>query len=263
MATTSNSPTTDVVRPVLESFNPSSLGQCDICDRQPYAALASIQKVDILRAICSDAYLWLATDDPFAAACSLSEDLERFIFEDNLEFSDWYKGLQKAVQQFASRMANQMWYDQELDLFLSYVGAILLLHPVLIQKVHCDHNACEEPYPRVQLALDCGMREFVASTNVQRAMNEIWWRGWGDFGANGARDYYRLARHTIFYPLLALLYVVSDGQLAKSFDVPLARYISNTASYVVFIASLLTLCYIRPREDFLNGQEVFQSRPNG
>ena len=83
-----------------------------------------MQKVDILRAASSDAFLWLATDDPFAAACSLSADLERYILEENLEFTDWYKGLHQAVQQFATRMVNQNWSEQELDLFLSHVSQL-------------------------------------------------------------------------------------------------------------------------------------------
>ncbi|VDM53124.1 unnamed protein product [Angiostrongylus costaricensis] len=42
--------------------------------------------VDVFRAISSEAFLWLATDDPFAAACSLAQDIETCMENDNFEF---------------------------------------------------------------------------------------------------------------------------------------------------------------------------------
>ncbi|CAI4223267.1 unnamed protein product [Auanema sp. JU1783] len=205
---------------------------CLHCLRMPHSALASMQKVDILRALSSEAYLWLATDDPFAAACALASDLQQFIRDDNLEYMDWYRSLLQNVQRFAARLVDQAWSEHELDLFLSHRD----YSPLLL---------CEDPYPRVQMALDSEMREMVSSTNVQRAMEEIWWRGWGSYGSSPKRDSYRNFRHFICYPILALLYIISNGKMVQSFEVPLARFISNLSSYFGFVACLIIVRLLR------------------
>ena len=48
---------------------------------------------------------------------------------------------------------------------------------------------------------------------------------WCQFGAGRPRrDAYRLARHVLLYPLMALLFTFTSGKIAKSFNVPFARY---------------------------------------
>ncbi|KIH60157.1 hypothetical protein ANCDUO_09599 [Ancylostoma duodenale] len=164
-----------------------------------------------MRAISSEAFLWLATDDPFAAACSLSQDIAKCMQDDNFEFMDTYRVLYNNVQRFTCRVIDNTWRVEELDIFLAH-------------KCHCPLATCANPYPRVQLALEAHMRHFAGSPNVQRAMACIWWRGWGNFGSNPARDSYRVLRHVFLYPILALMYIFTNGKIGSSFEVPLARF---------------------------------------
>uniref|UniRef100_A0A0N4WTQ0 Ion_trans domain-containing protein n=1 Tax=Haemonchus placei TaxID=6290 RepID=A0A0N4WTQ0_HAEPC len=205
--------------------------------------------VDALRAVCSEAFLWLATDDPFAAACSLSQDLAICMKNDNFEFMDTYRVLYNNIQRFTCRIIENNWRVEELDIFLAHVGYTSVLgisggSLCLVQKCHCSLSSCAAPYPRIQLALEARMRHFAGSPNVQRAMSCIWWRGWGNFGTNPARDSYRVLRHVFLYPILALLYIFSNGKLASSFDVPLARRQFRAADFLAFGIAIEAYCYL-------------------
>ncbi|KJH40657.1 transporter, cation channel family protein [Dictyocaulus viviparus] len=179
--------------------------KCDLCLRMSNSNMDGLRRVDAMRAISSEAFLWLATDDPFAAACSLAQDIEICMDNDNFEF----------------------------------------------MKCYCPLATCANPYPRIQLALEAKMRQFVGTPNVQRAMSCIWWRGWGNFGTNLLRDSYRVLRHVFFYPVLAVLFIVTNGKLASSFEVPLA-------SYATFVACLIAIRYVKIGE-----QAKFVHTPSG
>ncbi|VDO60091.1 unnamed protein product [Heligmosomoides polygyrus] len=158
--------------------------------------------VDAMRAVCSEAFLWLATDDPFAAACSLSQDIALCMDNDTFEFmvSDTYRALYNNLQRFTCRVIENNWRMEELDIFLAH-------------KCHCPLSSCSSPYPRIQMALEARMRSFAGNPNVQQAMSCIWFRGWGNFGSNAARDSYRVLRHVILYPVLAVLYIATNGRV--------------------------------------------------
>ncbi|WKY09461.1 hypothetical protein Q1695_002097 [Nippostrongylus brasiliensis] len=209
--------------------------KCEVCLRMSNSNIDALRRVDAIRAVSSEAFLWLATDDPFAAACSLSQDIAICMQNDTFEFMDTYRTLYNNVQRFTCRVIDHNWRAEELDVFLAH-------------KCHCSLAACAAPYPRVQMALEARMRHFAGNPNVQRAMSFIWWRGWGCFGSNPARDAYRVLRHVFLYPILAVLYIVSNGKVASSFEVPLARYISYMSSYATFIACLIAIRYTKVGE---------------
>ncbi|KAK6050616.1 hypothetical protein COOONC_11879, partial [Cooperia oncophora] len=172
---------------------------------------------------------------------------------DNFEFMDTYRVLYNNVQRFTCRIIENNWRVEELDIFLAH-------------KCHCSLSTCASPYPRIQLALEARMRHFAGNPNVQRAMSCIWWRGWGNFGSNPARDSYRVLRHVFLYPVLALLYIFTNGQVASSFDVPLgylrsstvlnrisiqavwSRYISCMSSYATFVICLVVIRFAKVGE---------------
>ncbi|EYC12611.1 hypothetical protein Y032_0046g1326 [Ancylostoma ceylanicum] len=209
--------------------------KCEVCLLVSNSNMDTIRRVDTMRAISSEAFLWLATDDPFAAACSLSQDIAKCMEDDNFEFMDTYRVLYNNVQRFTCRVIDNNWRVEELDIFLAH-------------KCHCPLATCANPYPRVQLALEAHMRHFAGSPNVQRAMACIWWRGWGNFGSNPARDAYRVLRHVFLYPILALMYIFTNGKIGSSFEVPLARYISYTSSYATFVICLIAIRYAKVGE---------------
>ncbi|KAE9417399.1 hypothetical protein Angca_009143 [Angiostrongylus cantonensis] len=206
--------------------------KCNLCIRMSNSNMDALRKVDVLRAVSSEAFLWLATDDPFAAACSLAQDIETCMENDNFEFMDSYRIVYNCLQKFTCRIVENNWRVEELDVFLAH-------------KSYCPLAMCANPYPRIHLALEAKMRPFAGSPNVQRAMSCIWWRGWGNFGSNSLRDSYRVLRHVFLYPILAFLFIVTNGKMATSFEVPLARYISHMSSYATFVGCLIAMRYVK------------------
>ncbi|GMT10202.1 hypothetical protein PFISCL1PPCAC_1499, partial [Pristionchus fissidentatus] len=199
---------------------------CDSCRLVANSNVEHLRKVDVYRAVASEAYLWLGTSDPFAAAAALSTDFEQAIEDDNVEFVDVYTQLHQNVQNFALRLVEQCWKVEEVDLFLSQRSLSLLTN-------------CQQSYPRVRMGLDASLKDFSASVPVQRACTSLWYQGWGNFGSNLSRDTFRIVRHVFAYPFIALLFIITNGSVGGSFNVPLARYISYTSSYVVFLLCLV------------------------
>ncbi|GMS79597.1 hypothetical protein PENTCL1PPCAC_1772, partial [Pristionchus entomophagus] len=199
---------------------------CESCRLVAHSNVEHLRKIDVYRAVSSEAFLWLATSDPFAAAAALSSDFEQAIEDDNVEFVDVYNQLHQNVQNFALRLVEQCWKVEEVDLFLSQRSLSLLTN-------------CQQSYPRVRMGLDSSLKDFSASVPVQRACATLWTQGWGNFGSNLSRDSFRILRHVFAYPFIALLFVLTNGRIGGSFNVPLARYISYTSSYVVFLFCLV------------------------
>ncbi|GMR58317.1 hypothetical protein PMAYCL1PPCAC_28512, partial [Pristionchus mayeri] len=205
---------------------------CESCRLVAPSNVEQLRKIDVYRAISSEAFLWLATSDPFAAAAALATDFEQAIDDDNVEFIDVYNQLHQNVQNFALRLVEQCWKVEEVDIFLSQRSLSLLTN-------------CQQSYPRVRMGLDASLKDFAASIPVQRACATLWTQGWSNFGNNLVRDSFRILRHVFLYPIIALLFVFSNGRIGGSFNVPLARYISYTASYVVFLCCLVGIRYER------------------
>lgn len=83
---------------------PSLSGNCESCRLVAHSNVEHLRKIDVYRAVSSEvktririwnpalttsrsqAFLWLATSDPFAAAAALATDLEQSIDDDNVEF---------------------------------------------------------------------------------------------------------------------------------------------------------------------------------
>ncbi|KAJ1349263.1 hypothetical protein KIN20_004747 [Parelaphostrongylus tenuis] len=80
-------PLVELILTIFQDFpHEERCGKCDLCLRMSNSNIDALRKVDVFRAVSSEAFLWLATDDPFAAACSLAQDIERCMENDNFEF---------------------------------------------------------------------------------------------------------------------------------------------------------------------------------
>ncbi|PAV67145.1 hypothetical protein WR25_05158 [Diploscapter pachys] len=207
--------------------------ECELCLKMSPSSRNDIRAVDTIRAMCSDAYLWLATHDPFAAACALAEDVQERADEDNYRFKDQYQAMLSTIDHFLCRFVDCAWSTDEMRI-------------VLERRPYCPVSSCEMPLPRVQLAMSAGIKHVISTPNIQDAMLTTWLGDWCQFGAGRPRrDAYRLMRHVLFYPIMALLFIFTNGKIAKSFNVPFAKYISHCAAYGTFIISLIVIRYFK------------------
>ncbi|CAD6188442.1 unnamed protein product [Caenorhabditis auriculariae] len=199
---------------------------CNLCSKMPAGIGINARRIDVLRAVTSEAYLWLATDDVFSACCSVVKDLQMMKSDGPLEFVETFQELEVNVQKFVAKLSEHFRMQEEFDV-------------VMCSKRCCSLADSELVYPRIQLALDASMRQFISGAHVQSAIRSVWLRDWGNFGMEPLRDAYRIGRHVFLYPLLALLFTVSNGKIASSFNVPIARFVSHVAAYASFLFAVL------------------------
>ncbi|CAB3403111.1 unnamed protein product [Caenorhabditis bovis] len=195
--------------------------ECNICTRMTVGSRNNTRLVDVMRAVSSEAFLWLATDDVFAASCSIAKDLQKLIDDDDLEFVATYRALEANVQRFLAKLADMAWRTDEFNTIIS-------------NPSHCARRNVELSAPRLQMALDSHMRYFTCSANAQTAFKSIWRADWFNFGNKPLRDMSRLARHTILLVPLAILHSLIPNK-AASYSIPMSRYISHCTSYLTFL----------------------------
>ncbi|TKR86681.1 hypothetical protein L596_011222 [Steinernema carpocapsae] len=205
--------------------------RCSQCFYVPNTVANNQQLLDTYRALSSEAFLWLATSDPFLSMIELSDDL-RLCANAMPAYKEEYNALHQNVQSFGVAVIQQCWSMEEVDVLLRQPDGAYLTE----SQTH---------FPRIRLALDGQMRRFLAHMNVQVAVENIWHGGWTDYGCSFVRDVYRMLRHTVFYPILAFLHAISAGKLVQSFNNPIARFTSFLTSYLTFLATLIAIRYVQ------------------
>lgn len=117
---------------------------CDECFRNGNSPEIEIIRLDTYRAISSDAFLWLACEDPLLAACWLAKDLEICSKLEN-NSREVYRGLRESVMKFGLKLVQYCWSMEEVDLLLSRKHGVAL-------------SECSLRLPRARLALDSQMK---------------------------------------------------------------------------------------------------------
>lgn len=103
-----------------------------------------VVRMDLFRACASDAFLWLATDDPLHAAMDLLKDLHTSAsFND--EHKEVYLELHTRVLAFTTAIVQHCWCFEEVDLLLSQKDGARLVQ-------------ADMPYPRALAALENHMK---------------------------------------------------------------------------------------------------------
>ncbi|VDM41101.1 unnamed protein product [Toxocara canis] len=201
---------------------------CKGCKRCARTHAKGVITLDTYRAISSEPFLWLACADPPLAAFELALDLEACM-QCEQEYRVIYEQLHRNVMVFGLRVIQHCWDLREVDVLLS-------------QKDGASLADCQLRLPRLRLALDCRMKSFLSSMNAQSAMETHWRGDWTDYGIHPRNDAWNVVKHTLLYPITALVHTFSMGSYIKSYDCPLARYLSEMASYILF---LIVLIFIR------------------
>ncbi|KAF1761424.1 hypothetical protein GCK72_009680 [Caenorhabditis remanei] len=213
--------------------------ECRVCKRQTLTNRSSPLLVDVMRAVSSEAFLWLATVDVFAAACTVTHDLQQLIKDDCLEHVEIYRHLEANVQRFLARVSDQAWRVEEFNVLVS-------------NKNYCARRMSEIQSPRLQMAMDSEMRQFTCSTNSQTAIKSVFRADWLNFGNKPKRDAWRLLRASVLMPVLVMIHAIFPNK-GTTMAVPLARYIAHVTMYCFF----LTAAILRPALSFYPEQSVF------
>ncbi|KAE9550388.1 hypothetical protein FO519_006406 [Halicephalobus sp. NKZ332] len=198
---------------------------CSSCRKTAFSVEKKLLRLDTYRAISSDAFLWLATRDPLLAAINLAKDLESCLSDS--DHKEIYSALLSRVQAFSGDIIQQCRTLEEVNFLLE-------------QKEGASLSESEVPFPRVRMAADAHMKPFLCHMNLQMTMVSKWMGAWSEGKGQISRDFGRIIRHTLLYPILALLHASSGGVLVKSFKIPYARF--DFAFLYIFVISFF--CWI-------------------
>ncbi|KFD58646.1 hypothetical protein M513_00339 [Trichuris suis] len=183
------------------------------------------------RALCSHAFLLQnEIEDPILYAFLIARDLEK-CQESDPDNAELYAKMSEHVQQLPLSLLNCCENSREVIL-------------MLLQKEGC-HSATSATLARLQLAMDTKQKEFVANPRCFEVFKKLWMGNWDQKGYKRKETRTRkektilLLWHSLFYPISSLLYLVSNGALATSYEYPFARFLSNATSYVVFLICLV------------------------
>uniref|UniRef100_A0A1I7RJA5 TRP_2 domain-containing protein n=1 Tax=Bursaphelenchus xylophilus TaxID=6326 RepID=A0A1I7RJA5_BURXY len=117
---------------------------CFECKHHNAAGRMDVKRLDLFRVVCSEAFLWLATDDPLLSAMHLIEDL-RLSLGFNNEHKEVYAELLNRVNTYTVAISQHCWSFEEMEVILS-------------QKRGSRAIYCDEHYPRALLAIEKQMK---------------------------------------------------------------------------------------------------------
>ncbi|CAK9824240.1 Transient-receptor-potential-like protein [Anthophora retusa] len=192
-------------------------------DRDKYDLL-TVERMRLFayQAITNPAYICQTVDDPILEAFNLSYELIMAASFDK-EFYHDYIGLAKTVTQFATDL-------------ISCARTVDEMETVLKQSTGFAHSS-KFLYPRLLFALHNKQRTFVAHPNIQQLISSKWLDGWYEWKIMGLwKKLLTIAFRIVCLPVMFVVVLVApNSKLSKFWQSPVNKFISSTASYLMFL----------------------------
>ncbi|XP_017886297.1 short transient receptor potential channel 4-like [Ceratina calcarata] len=201
---------------------------CENCksDREKYDLLA-LEKMRMFgyKAFSNPAYICQTVDDPILEAFNLSYELKQAASFDR-EFYYEYKELAENITQFATELIGCARTIDEVECILK-------------QSTGFAHSS-KFLYPRLLFALHNVQRTFVAHSNVQQLITSKWLDGWIEWKVmHPVIKFVRVVWRIVMLPVILVVFMAApNSRWSKSWQSPVNKFISSTASYLVFLMFL-------------------------
>lgn len=186
---------------------------------------AETYRLNLYRAVTNPAYICHSTDDPILVAFFLSKELKECAFLVP-EFRAAYQQLAEEVSSFAVELIGVCRSTEEVEIIL------------------CQRNGFDAPhtyvFPRLELAMDCKQKEFVAHPNTQQILETAWHGGWHEWSL-------KPLPLKIVYPVISLFMlpviaimclIMPRHSIVKHWQIPLNKMMSHSSSYFLFLIIL-------------------------
>ncbi|XP_077863421.1 short transient receptor potential channel 5-like [Saccoglossus kowalevskii] len=184
----------------------------------------SVGTINVYRALASQAYISLTSEDPIETAFQLSYKLQKLSVRD-YEFRFQYEQLSNQCAQYAADLLGHVRNTQE--------QIIVLNHSPEEWAVGGDFT---EPL-KVKKAIRYSQKKFISHPHCQQRLIERWYHG---LPAWRKHNYVRALLLSLVigvcFPLLAVCYVISPhARISQLLRVPYIRFVCHTASSIVFL----------------------------
>nr|XP_006820985.1 PREDICTED: short transient receptor potential channel 4-like [Saccoglossus kowalevskii] len=187
----------------------------------------SIGRINIYRALASEAYIALTSEDPINTAFELSWKLQQ-LSERDYEFHFQYIELADQCEQLAADLLGQVRDSREQSIVLSHDP-----------KEWVTSRDFHEPN-KVKRALRLNQKKFVAHPHCQQQLIELWYRGLPSWRKQHVMQAYMISFGLgLAFPFLCLCHIFAPGSKpALLLKTPYVRFICNVASSLAFLILL-------------------------
>ncbi|XP_070558939.1 short transient receptor potential channel 5-like [Ptychodera flava] len=187
----------------------------------------SVGRINVYRALASQAYIALTSEDPISRAFDLAWKL-RLLSERDYEFRQQYLELADQCEKFAADLLGQVRDTREQTIVLTHDPAEWL-----------KSRNYTEPY-KVKRALRLDQKLFVAHPHCQQHLIELWYQGLPSWRkVNILKKYSISALLGFAFPLLCVSYILAPGtKLSRLLKIPYLRFVCNLASSMTFLVLL-------------------------
>ncbi|XP_071804854.1 short transient receptor potential channel 7-like isoform X1 [Asterias amurensis] len=223
-----------------------SLCECTSChNKRLFDPLKhSLAGIHAYRALASPAYISLTSQDPILTAFLLSQELMQ-LSRIEKEFKIEYRDLAKQCKKYASDLLDMCQNSEEVRTILSQRGNTMEgFHAADSEEQiygEFEETENEDKSPnemaRLRIAIRYHQKQFVAHPNCQHQLATMWYDGFPGWRQSGFM--YKIL-FTLLIPLclpfLAVVYWVAPNcKLSRIISTPLVKFITHTASYIVFL----------------------------
>ncbi|KAG8238988.1 hypothetical protein J437_LFUL005045, partial [Ladona fulva] len=205
----------------------------EICQsKEEFNLHTRYSRLNLYKAMANPAYICHTSSDPIRTAFKLYIELkERGRTEE--EFHSAYLELANDIKRFPVDIIRCCRTDLEIEILLS-------------SSAGC---CCPGKYlfPRLELAVDCDQKEFVAHPNVQHALRKAWLGNcyqWNE-KPNLAKVFSVMSRIPLLPLMPFMCWIIPNSKIVNNLRSPINKLISSLASYLVF----LVLIFIQSSQD--------------
>ncbi|CAD6215655.1 GSCOCG00000467001-RA-CDS, partial [Cotesia congregata] len=194
------------------------------------------------QAFSNPAHICHISSDPILIAFQLSSELGRAAVVQR-EWHKFYKQLSQDVTRFGAELIGCARKAGEVEHVLERKAGMVFSMNFI--------------FPRLLLAIECKQKAFVAHPNVQQVIENKWigeWYGWTkkSRAAKIATVFWRIPT---FWFMALWVWVAPGSKRGRKWQIPVHRYISIVASYLVF----LTICFLQSN---VNKKNQLRGPPN-
>ncbi|XP_022103605.1 short transient receptor potential channel 3-like isoform X1 [Acanthaster planci] len=221
-----------------------SLCECTSCyNKRLFDPLKhSLAGIHAYRALASPAYISLTSRDPILSAFLLSQELMQ-LSKIEKEFKNEYRDLAKQCKKYASDLLDMCQNSQEVRTILNQRGNTMEgfapadSEEQIDGEFSPDTETTDNDLARLRLAIKYYQKQFVAHPHCQHQLATMWYDGFPGWRRSGI--VYKILITLLIplcLPFLAIAYwVAPTSKLSRLVSTPLVKFITHTASYLVFL----------------------------
>ncbi|XP_063874470.1 transient receptor potential protein-like [Scylla paramamosain] len=189
----------------------------------------SLSRINAYRALTSPSLICLSSNDPLITSFRLSEELNSLASMEK-EFVEDYVALRNQVQKFTMDLIEETRTRTELEIVLNYDP-----QGEPYKKGEFMHLA------RLREAVASDQRKFVAHSNVQQLLGQVWYDGMPGFKRLGPlAQLTEIAKIGCLFPLYCFAFLFAPtSSFGAAMKKPFIKFIVHSAAYCCFLLLLV------------------------